>query len=465
MIVIVASIALVLGLALGGLVAWFVAKDRTRKEFADELTRAQGRATTAESSLREVRQQLSATAQELSALREELTRERALNVKAQTSLEAERRNLEEQRKLLGEAESKLRDVFKSLSVDVLTSQANAFLERAEEKLRTWRAQADGDLGKREEAIKAIIEPLKTALDQYDSEIRAVESARQQAYGQLDGQLSNLNAVQAKLQEETAKLVTALRKPQVRGRWGEITLHRLAELSGMVNHCDFYEQETTQTEEGRFRPDMIVRLPAGREIVVDSKAPLDAYLDSVEAATDDIKQGHLVRHAAQVRSHMQLLGSKAYWDRLQHTPEFTVLFLPGDPFLGAAVEKDPTLIEDGMQQRVVIATPSTLIALLLAVYHGWRQEELAKNAQEISDLGKQVYERVWIVWEHLNNLRSSLEKAVDAWNKAVGSLEGRLLPSVRRFKELKATTAEEIQQLEPIDAAVRELPSSPSEEPI
>jgi DNA recombination protein RmuC len=310
----------------------------------------------------------------------------------------------------------------------------------------------------------LIQPLKEALLRYETEIKVIEANRQDAYGSLRQHLKQIGETQTQLQHETANLVTALRKPQVRGRWGEITLRRLAELSGMVGRCDFFEQQTVSSQdEGAIRPDMVVHLPGDREIIVDSKVALDAYLDSIEANSEELKQQHLIRHASQVRRHMEQLGSKAYWDRLPKAPEFAVLFLPGDPFLGAAVERDPTLIEDGMAHRVVIATPSTLIALLLAVYHGWRQEDITKNAEEISDLGKQLYKRVHTMWEHLDSLRSAIDKAVDAWNRVVGSLEHQVLPSVRRFRELKATTAEEIPGLEQVEKTTRILPPAPGED--
>jgi DNA recombination protein RmuC len=230
---------------------------------------------------------------------------------------------------------------------------------------------------------------------------------------------------------------------------------------MVDQCDFYEQPSVSSEERLVRPDMVVHLPGDRLVIVDSKVALDAYLDAIESSSEEDKQQHLTRHATQVRRHMEQLGSKAYWDRLPRAPEFVVLFLPGDPFLGAAVDKDSTLIEDGMARRVVIATPNTLIALLFAVYHGWRQEEIAKNAQLISELGKQLYRRVATMWEHLDSLRKAIDNAVEAWNRVVGSLEHQVLPGVRRFRELKATTAEEIPQLEEVERTTRSLPSSPT----
>lgn len=440
---------LLAGLVVGGVVIWLLTRNR---------------AVESEATAAGLRQQQEKLQSEVDGLRARLEAELKARAAAEASLEAARKNLEEQRQLLEDARGKLSETFKSLSSDVLGLQSESFLKLASETFGKLRAQAEGDLGKRQEAIDGLIQPLKEALLRYETEIKGIEANRQDAYGSLRQHLKQIGETQTQLQHETANLVTALRKPQVRGRWGEITLRRLAELSGMVGRCDFFEQQTVSSQdEGAIRPDMVVHLPGNREIIVDSKVALDAYLDSIEANSEELKQQHLIRHASQVRRHMEQLGSKAYWDRLPKAPEFAVLFLPGDPFLGAAVERDPTLIEDGMAHRVVIATPSTLIALLLAVYHGWRQEDITKNAEVISDLGKQLYKRVHTMWEHLDSLRSAIDKAVEAWNRVVGSLEHQVLPSVRRFRELKATTAEEISELEQVEKTTRILPPPPDED--
>jgi len=440
---------LLAGLVVGGVVSWLLSRNRA----------VRSEATAAGLHLQQEKLQA-----EVEGLRARLETELKARAAAEASLEATRKNLEEQRQLLDDARQKLSETFKSLSSDVLGSQSESFLRLASETFGKLHAQAEGDLGKRQEAIGGLIQPLKEALLRYETEIKVIEANRQDAYGSLRQHLKQIGETQTQLQHETANLVTALRKPQVRGRWGEITLRRLAELSGMVGRCDFFEQQTVSSQdEGAIRPDMVVHLPGGREIIVDSKVALDAYLDSIEANSEELKQQHLIRHSSQVRRHMEQLGSKAYWDRLPKAPEFAVLFLPGDPFLGAAVERDPTLIEDGMAHRVVIATPSTLIALLLAVHHGWRQEDITKNAEAISDLGKQLYKRVHTMWEHLDNLRSAIDKAVEAWNRVVGSLEYQVLPSVRRFRDLKATTAEEIPALEPVEKTTRILPPAPGED--
>lgn len=440
-----AWVFLVVGLAIGAAVGWLLCKNR---------------AVAAETTAESLREQQEKGEQERRELRERLEAEQKARAAAEASLQAERKNLEEQRKLLDDAKQRLSDTFKALSSEVLGLQSKSFLQLASEKFGTLRAEAEGDLAKRQEAIDGLVKPLKDVLNSYEEGLKQIEGSRQQAYGKLEQYLSQLGVTQKELQQETAKLVTALRKPQVRGRWGEISLRRLAELAGMVDHCDFFEQQSFSSDEGLRRPDMVVRLPGDRQIIVDSKVALDAYLDAVEASSEEVREQHLSRHAAQVRKHMEQLGSKAYWDRLPLAPEFAVLFLSGETFLGTAVERDPKLIEDGMARRVVIATPNTLIALLLAVYHGWRQAEIAKNADLISELGKQVYKRVATLWEHLESLRAAIDKAVEAWNRAVGSLEHEVLPSVRRFRDLKATTAGEIPELEEIERTTRALPPSP-----
>ena len=446
---------LIIGLLVGALAAWLWAGAKLRE--------SENRTAAAEATAAGLREQQDKLRQEVAGLRERLETEQQTRAAREASLEAERKNLEEQRALLQDAEAKLSDTFKALSQDVLGKQSTSFLQLAAQSFDKLRAESEGDLVARQEAISGLVQPLKDVLEKYEQGIKQIEAQRQEAYGSLRQHLLLLGETQSQLQRETANLVTALRKPQVRGRWGEITLRRLAELAGMVDRCDFYEQPTVSSEERLMRPDMVVHIPGGREIIVDSKVALDAYLDAIEAPSEELKQQHLVRHATQVRRHMEQLGSKAYWDHLPKAPEFVVLFLPGDPFLGAAVERDPTLIENGMAQRVVIATPNTLIALLLAVYHGWRQEEITKNAQLISELGKQVYKRISILWEHLDSLRGAIDKAVEAWNRVVGSLEHQVLPSVRRFRDLKATTAEEIAQLEEVDRTTRALPPAPGED--
>ena len=355
------------------------------------------------------------------------------------------------------AKDQLADTFKALATDALRGNNETFIGQATQAFKTVKTEAEGDLAQRQQAIEGLIKPLNEALQRYETQIANMERARQSAYGGLDQHLKTLAQAHERLQQETGNLVKALRSPQVRGQWGEITLKRVAELAGMVEHCDFREQETVQGETGRLRPDMIIQLPAGRQIVVDAKTVLAAYLEAVEAQDDEVRRERLRQHATQVRARMDQLSAKAYWSQFAQAPEFVVLFLPGEQFLGAALEYDRTLIEEGFAKKVVIATPTTLIALLRAVAYGWRQEQLAENAQAISALGKDLFERMAVLAEYLSDVGASLNKSVTAYNKAVGSLEARVLPSARRFKDLGIGSEKDIPKLESLEQAPRPVP--------
>ena len=381
-------------------------------------------------------------------------------------LETQRERLREKEKLVEEARNQLSAEFSEHAAKALKSSNEAFLDLATQKFSTLRGEAEGDLKQRRTEVEALVKPLAEALTRFEANLQAIEGERQRAYGDLHGLLKGVGEAQDLLRRETANLVSALRRPHVRSRWGELTLRRAAELAGMAEHCDFSEQPTVNTEDGRYRrPDMVVHMPGGLSVPVDSKVPLDAYLDAVEANTDEERNSALTLHAKHVRSHVDQLSSKAYWEGLDAAPEFTVLFLPGEPFFSAAVDRDLSLVEHAIENRVLIATPVTLIALLKAAAYGWRQEAVAANAREISEAGKEVYERVSIFWEHFSKLRAALDDAVDAFNKTLGSLKSRLLPSVRKFRELGATTAEEIAETEPIDRVLRsaEPPAGQREE--
>ena len=288
----------------------------------------------------------------------------------------------------------------------------------------------------------------------------MERRREAAYGDLKGLLTTVQATQENLQHETSNLVTALRRTSVRARWGELTLRRVVELAGMVEHCDFEQQPAVGERERLVRPDMIIRMPGGLIVPVDSKAPLDAYLDALQATSEEQRKEHLRRYAGHVRGHVAKLAAKSYEEQFVSAPAFTVLFIPGEAFFSAAAEADPGLIEYAVESRILIATPVTLVALLKAVAYGWRQEKLAQSAREISSLGKQVYERASVLWDHLDSLRGALTGAVNAFNKAVGSFETRLLPGIRRFRDLGATAAEPIAPLEVVEATPRMLGALP-----
>ncbi len=401
------------------------------------------------------------------AARDAMERENVARARVQTELESARKQLDEQRKLLEEAERRLGDTFKALSSEALRSNNQSFLELAKESMQKLVGEAKGDLTRRQEAIDGLVKPVGEALKTFDGRLREMENRWSQSAGQLMEQVTALNQGQLSLRQETGNLVSALRRPEARGRWGEVTLRRVVELSGMSEHCDYSEQVTisggagsnADDDSGKLRPDMIVTLPAGRKIVVDSKAPLDAYLSAVAAQTEEERQGFLRQHAQQIRTHVRTLSSKQYWAQLDDTPEFVVLFIPGESFFSAALEQQRTLLEDAWGQRIAIATPTTLIALLRMVAYGWREESLAQSAREVSDLGKELYERLGIFCRHLAEVGSRLESATRSYNSAVGSLESRVLPSARRFEDLKVVEAHaDYEKLSPVEVSPRELSS-------
>lgn len=416
---------------------------------------AGARARAAEGIAAELRKQVDMKNRELEALRGEVDKEREARVAADTRLEEARSALEREKALLTEATQRLSDTFNALAAEALKNNNRLFLDLARETLESQLAAARGDLGRRQEAIAGLVQPIKEALDRYEAEIRSLEQARREAYGGLKGHLEELTATHRELQKETARLVNALRAPQVRGRWGEITLRRVVELAGMSRYCDFEEQPSVATVDGRLRPDLTVRLPGGRSMVVDAKVPLKAYLEAVEAVDETARQAALARHARAVRDHMRALSAKSYWNQFKPSPDFVVLFLPGESFFSAALEQDRELIEYGIENRVVLATPTTLIALLRTVAHVWQQEQLAVNAERIAREGTALFERLVVFSEHLDRMRDGLSKAVQSYNAAVGSWEGRVMPGARRLKELGAGNPEkEPCSLEPVDAALR-----------
>ncbi|MEE9259441.1 MAG: DNA recombination protein RmuC [Nitrospinaceae bacterium] len=444
----------ILGLFFGGIIAWLAAANRIRSKFSTNLTDAENRAYTAEGTMVELRAQLKKAGEDFEGLRVKLDVEKEEKVRAMTQLEETSQRLDEERKLLDDAKAKLTDTFKALAGDSLNKNNEVFLKLAKESLDKILAEGRTDLDKRQTAIDVLVKPLSESLKRYEDHVISLEQNRQKAYITLEEHIKTLSASQQQLQKETGNLVTALRAPQVRGRWGEMTLKRTVELAGLSEHCDFTEQVTVQTDEGRIRPDLIVHLPGEREIVVDSKVALNAYLDAVSADSEEERLRLLTQHARQFRDHINSLGSKEYWSQFEKAPDIVVMFVPGDSFLAAAADRDHSLIEDGMNKKVILATPTTLIGLLRAVAYGWRQEQIAKNAQEISDLGKQVYERMKVLIDHLNDIGKGLEKANTSYNKAVGSLEARVLPAARRFKDLGAVSGNDIPVVEPIESTPR-----------
>lgn len=447
-------IGCVAGALLGSLIAglWIAARVRARlqEQVLDAVERAQG----AETLTDELRRQAAQAHVDIDRLRRELADAAQARAVAETHAVESTRRVEEQKALLAQSRHELAETFQALSGDALKQNNEAFLNLAKVAFESLQVEAKGDLAQRQQAIDSMVKPLQESLHRYDDQLRQLEQSRQAAYGGLDQHLKFLAESQQRLQLETGNLVKALRAPAVRGQWGEITLKRVAELSGMVAHCDFFEQESVTHEEGRLRPDMVVQLPGGRQIIVDAKTVLAGYLDAHEAPDEPLRLEGLRRHAAQVRSRMDELSLKAYWNQFEQAPEFVVLFLPGEQFLGAALEQDPRLIEDGFGRGVVLATPTTLMALLRAVAYGWRQERLTEHAEEAGRLGKDLYERMAVLTEHLNDVGQALGKSVTAYNKAVGSLETRILPAARRFKELGVSSEKEIPMLDPIELVSR-----------
>ena len=437
------AVGLGIGLLLGGALAglWVT-------------TRLRAQSQRAEATVEELRKQLELERQEGARIRRELTDAQHAQVAAETRIEDTTKQLADQKVLLDHARQELMGSFQALSGEALKQNNEAFLKLAAVSFEALQVKAEGQLAQRQQAIDGLVRPLHESLQRYDEQMRLLEQSRQSAYGGLDQHLKSLAESHQRLQQETGNLVKALRAPTVRGQWGEITLKRVAELAGMVDHCDFVEQQSVTGDDGRFRPDMVVRLPGGRQIIVDAKTVLAAYLDAHEAQDDAQRVEALRRHAEQVRSRMDELSLKAYWAQFDRAPEFVVLFLPGEQFLGAALDQDPRLIEEGFARGVVLATPATLIALLRAVAYGWRQEQLNAHAEEAGRLGKDLYERMAVLAEHLNDVGQALGKSVSAYNRAVGSLETRILPAARRFKELGVSSDKDIPLLEPAELVPR-----------
>ncbi|MCH8303366.1 MAG: DNA recombination protein RmuC [Proteobacteria bacterium] len=408
--------ALAAGLLLGGSIMWLVSRSRLRR-------------------LRESAENL------------------IDKIKDQGALQAERDSAFEA------ATSRLATAFSELANKSLKSNSENFLRLAEQNLGAQHERAKRELGDREQAVENLVKPIKDALQQSQAQIAALEKSRSEAYGGIKSQLEAMQNSQQSLTRETRNLVNALRRPEVRGRWGEMTLRRLVELAGMVEHCDFQEQVHTSSDDKIIRPDMIVRMPDNRELVVDVKTPLDAYLEAIEASDDAQRKLGLERHARNVREHIRKLAAKTYWEQFSKSPEFVILFIPGDQFLSAALGEDPDLIEYALSEQIILATPTSFVALLKAVAYGWRQLALADNAEEIRRLAVDLYSRLTTFVGHMNKVGKQLASSVENYNRAVGSLEHKVLPGARKFVELGIRPKKEIEQVEPLESLPRSMVES------
>jgi DNA recombination protein RmuC len=469
-------LTLLLGLSLGLGFAWLAVRRgerdlRAAGERESELKQQRSeleRALREESDRRAVAETVAESAgclqSELEEKREAVTELRERVATLTTELENERRASLEKLAVVDRAREELGQAFRAASAEALKNNSEAFLVHAEEKLAKYQEAAKGDLEKRQQAIDLSLKPVKETLEKVGKEVQELEKARSGAYAGLTEQVKSLMGSQEQLRTETATLVKALRQPHSRGQWGELQLKRVVELAGMVEHCDFESQATTQTPDGVLRPDMIVRLPGDKRVVVDAKVPLDAYLQALDATDETERKRHLEGHARQLRTHIEKLGKKRYWEHVEASPEFVVMFIPNEGLFQAALEQDPSLIELGPSQGVLPATPTTLIALLRTVHYGWRQESLAENAKLVSELGAELYKRLSDMTGHFSKVGASLGKAVESYNRAIGSFEARVLVTARKFSEQGTVAPDaDIDSPEQIETLVRGL-QAPEHEP-
>ena len=443
-------VGLVLGLALGGVGGWLLSRvgeagagprveAAAARARADEIVK---RVAQLDAALETRERDLADARHRSSELAERL-------VRATAELDGERRSAGDRLQLLEQAEQTLREAFASVSADALRANNQSFLQLAKASLSEFQKQAVVDLDHRQRSIDSLVKPLRETLGQVDAKLQQVEKDRASSDARLREQLQTLAT-------STSNLERALQTPHVRGGWGEVQLRRVVELAGMLDHCDFSEKTTAQTDEGRLVPDMVVNLPGGRRIIIDAKVPYVAYRQAIEATGENERRARLKEHAGQVKAHMVELGSRGYWAQFQPAPEFVFMFLPGEGYFSAALQHDPGLIEFGVTQRVIPASPLTLIALLRAVAYGWQQDRITRNAEEVSALGRELYERIWRLAGHLDDLAKGLTRTVEAYNRTVGTIESRVLVTARRFKELGVSAAEPIPEVITVEKTPRPL---------
>lgn len=449
--VLIAIASVLVGAAGAALAVYSVSRRKIGALERQHMAEAQARVLAEERSAR-----LPALETQIAGLQQECSALKAERAALLTRLEEQEKAGKEKLALLDEARQKLSDAFKALSQEALKSNSTQFLELARTNLDKYQEGAKSELEKRQKAIDELVKPLKESLTKVDDKLGLIEKARAAGFATLTQQINSLATSEAELKKETANLTTALREPRGRGRWGEIQLRRIVELAGMLSNCDFVEQKSASTETGRTRPDMIIRLPDDRNIVVDAKVSLQAYLEALEAKDDSVKNQKLKDHARQVRMHIGNLATKNYWEQFQPAPEFVVLFLAGEVFFSAALEQDLGLIEYGVRQKVILAGPTTLVSILSGVAYSWQQQRIAQNAQAVNDLGKKLYDRIRTLVGHFDAIGKNLDRATEAYNAAVGSMERSVLVSARKFKELGAGGGPEFDVPRTLDARARTL---------